>query len=241
MSGATCGELLRCAPRLPGPGEHRVDRGGLFGAFPYPTFAEVKQQLAALRSSSPFPPVSLPFSPPLWATGALGEIGALLAERDPTGPSALQSFPRLSSYLAVTPSIPVTNRGIFGWLFDRKTSPLGPGCQVRSGRLATSGNPRDWVDHGITPSSVWPGCGARNRTLFTGTTPAAPARCPSRLRADPEPNHEAARPAHVASRAGERAVVRVSDVADERRRARRGESVHPHLEDPSTQLRAHRP
>jgi pimeloyl-ACP methyl ester carboxylesterase len=109
--------------------------GGLLGAFaPYPTLAEVKQQLTQLRSSGPFPP-ALPFTRPLWMTGVLGETGALFALTDPTGSSVLQNFPRISSLLPAaraTGSTPASRRSNESPISGHK-SPTPSTCTTHSG------------------------------------------------------------------------------------------------------------
>ncbi len=83
----------------------------------------------------------------------LTETGAVNAILDPTGPAtALQTFPLLPAVF--NPGFPVTNRGLVGNAFDRETSPPDLALlHVNAGQLATSGDPRDWVDGGVTPVS----------------------------------------------------------------------------------------
>jgi hypothetical protein len=46
----------------------------------------------------------------------------------------------------------VTNRGLLGYAFDRDTSPQDLSLlHINAGGLAASGDPRDWVDGGVTP------------------------------------------------------------------------------------------
>ena len=62
----------------------------------------------------------------------------------------MQDFPLLPAEFK--PRCPVTNRGLFGYAFDRDTSPPALGLlHVNAGELAASGDPRDWVDGGVTP------------------------------------------------------------------------------------------
>jgi hypothetical protein len=82
-----------------------------------------------------------------WVTGILSESAAILAIKDPTGPSVGQAFPLLPA--PFKPPIPVTNRGQFGYAFDATTSPKELGLiQVRSGTLGPNG---DWVDGEVSP------------------------------------------------------------------------------------------
>ena len=87
-----------------------------------------------------------------WITGPFAEIGAFAARLDPRGPSVLQTYPLISAVPGLQPTEPVTNAASLGYAFDSKTSPANLRLiQVRSGELAPSGDPRGWVDKGITP------------------------------------------------------------------------------------------
>ncbi|MEV3910641.1 hypothetical protein AB0J44_23495 [Streptomyces canus] len=74
------------------------------------------------------------------------QLAGWYAHRDPDGPSVLQ--PRMPD--ALRPPVPVTNAGLPGTLVD-----AGVGwpndISVHSGHQADSGEPRGWVDAGITP------------------------------------------------------------------------------------------
>ncbi|MDQ1042580.1 alpha/beta fold hydrolase [Streptomyces sp. V4I2] len=76
------------------------------------------------------------------------QLAGWYAHRDPDGRSVLQ--PRMPD--ALRPPYPVTNAGLLGTLVD-----AGFGwpndISVHSGHLAYSGDPRGWVDTGITPIS----------------------------------------------------------------------------------------
>ena len=62
----------------------------------------------------------------------------------------LQDFPLLPDEF--DPGIEVTNRALLGYAFDRDTSPEDLSLiHVNAGGLASAGEPRDWVDGGITP------------------------------------------------------------------------------------------
>ena len=87
-----------------------------------------------------------------WATGVFAEVGAVSTRQDPNGASILQGYPLLSAVPGLVPPVPVSNAGALGYAFDYKTSPANLRLiQVRSGELASSGDPRGWVDSGITP------------------------------------------------------------------------------------------
>jgi pimeloyl-ACP methyl ester carboxylesterase len=122
--------------------------GGLLGSFTVPTFADVRRRLAALRRGSPFLDLTGLGLP--WASGVFAEAGSLLALKEPTAPSVLQGFPLLPE--AFRPPVPVTNRGLLGHSFDETTAPAGLELiRVQAGRLAATGEPRDWVDGEVTP------------------------------------------------------------------------------------------
>ncbi len=88
-----------------------------------------------------------------WIAGAFGELSALAAHVAPTAPSIGQSFPLLPP--AFRAPVAVTNRAQLGYAFDAKTSPPGLSLiQVRSGALAASGDPRDWVDDPAQPTPI---------------------------------------------------------------------------------------
>jgi pimeloyl-ACP methyl ester carboxylesterase len=125
--------------------------GGLLGSFDAYDLAQSQQAVADLQSSNPFLDllgVGLPE-----AAGLFAEIGGLYAERAPTASATtLQSYPLLPPEF--NPPFPVTNRALFGYAFDRDTSPAALGLlHINGGGLAPSGNPRDWVDGGVTPVS----------------------------------------------------------------------------------------
>lgn len=88
-----------------------------------------------------------------WITGPFAEIGAFAAHQSPTGPSVLQTYPLISAVPGLQPpGIATDNAASLGYAFDYKTSPPNLRLiQVRSGELAASGDPRGWVDNGITP------------------------------------------------------------------------------------------
>jgi pimeloyl-ACP methyl ester carboxylesterase len=122
--------------------------GGLLGSFDAYDLAQAQQAIADLQKSDPFAD-SLGLGLPE-ATGLFAEIGGLYAEKAPAeSATTLQSYPLLPAEL--NPSFPVTNRALFGFNFDRDTSSLPSDQQVNAGGLAASGDPRDWVDGGLTP------------------------------------------------------------------------------------------
>jgi pimeloyl-ACP methyl ester carboxylesterase len=125
--------------------------GGLLGSFDAYDLAQAQQAVTDLQTSNPFLDllgVGLPE-----AAGLFAEVGGLSAEKAPTASAqTLQSYPLLPPEF--NPPFPVTNRALFGYAFDRDTSPAALGLlHVNGGSLAPSGDPRDWVDGGVTPVS----------------------------------------------------------------------------------------
>jgi pimeloyl-ACP methyl ester carboxylesterase len=123
--------------------------GGLLGSFDAFDLAQAQQQIAELETSNPFLDL-LDVGPPESA-GLFAEVGAIFARLDPMGSAAmLQSYPLLPAEL--NPSVTVTSRGLFGYALDRDTSPPDLATlHVNAGQLADGGDPRDWVDGGVTP------------------------------------------------------------------------------------------
>src|SRR3954470_21950241 len=118
--------------------------GGLRGSFDSADFAQAKTRLAAIRKQPFLDLLGLGLP---WVTGILSESAAILALKDPTGPSVGQAFPLLPAQFK--PPIPATNRGELGFAFDATTSPKALGLiQVRAGTLGGGG---DWVDGEVTP------------------------------------------------------------------------------------------
>ena len=119
--------------------------GGLMGSFSTPDLAATKKAIAALDINGPFADLlglKLP-----WATGVFAEVGALAALKEPTAPSAVQSFPLLPPEFK--PPIPATKRGAFGVAFDASTSPKALALiHVQAGTLGSNG---DWVDGEVSP------------------------------------------------------------------------------------------
>jgi pimeloyl-ACP methyl ester carboxylesterase len=125
--------------------------GGLLGSFDAYDLAQAQKAVADLQTSDPFLDllgVGIPE-----AAGLFAEVGGLFAEQAPTASATtLQSFPLLPTQF--NPPFPVTNRALLGNAFDRDTSPADLSLlHINGGGLAASGDPRDWVDGGLTPIS----------------------------------------------------------------------------------------
>ncbi len=96
--------------------------------------------------------------------------------REPTAPSVGQAFPLLPAQFK--PPVPATNRGLLGFAFDKDTSPDALSLiRVNAGRLAASGDPRDWEDGEVTPIR-------RLADAFSGAPNATEWYFPSKLRID---------------------------------------------------------
>jgi pimeloyl-ACP methyl ester carboxylesterase len=118
--------------------------GGLRGSFDSAGLADAKKRLAAIRKQPFLDLLGLGLP---WVTGILSESAAILALKDPHGPSVGQAFPFLPP--AFKPPVPATNAGQFGFAFDASTSPKSLGLiQVRAGSLGANG---DWVDGEVSP------------------------------------------------------------------------------------------
>nr|WP_239157746.1 lysophospholipase [Streptomyces sp. SID13726] len=128
--------------------------GGVLGAFdgtgePVDTSPEkVKERLAAVEGGAVFDMTlsAVGLGDRAESTQIWYQLAGWYAHRDPDGASVLQ--PRMPD--ALRPPVPVTNAGLLGTLVD-----AGFGwpndISVHSGHLADSGDPRGWVDAGITP------------------------------------------------------------------------------------------
>ena len=109
--------------------------------------AQAQQAVASLQTSDPFAD-SLGLGLPE-ATGLFAEIGGIYVKQAPqASATTLQNYPALPPQFK--PPFPVTNRALFGFAFDRDTSPLPSDQQINGGGLAASGDPRDWVDGGVS-------------------------------------------------------------------------------------------
>ena len=118
--------------------------GGLRGSFDSADLADAKKRLAAIRKQPFLDLLGLGLP---WVTGILSESAAILALKDPHGPSVGQAFPLLPP--AFKPPVPATNAGQFGYAFDASTSPKALGLiQVQAGSLGADG---DWVDGEVSP------------------------------------------------------------------------------------------
>ncbi|UJA19440.1 alpha/beta fold hydrolase [Thermoleophilia bacterium SCSIO 60948] len=125
--------------------------GGLLGSFDAYDLEQAQEQMATLEDD-PFLDllgIGIPES-----AGLFAEAGAIFARLDPDGAATtLQEFPLLPA--SFKPDVPVTSRALLGYVFDRDTSPQDLRLlHVNAGGLADQGDPRDWVEGGVTTSAA---------------------------------------------------------------------------------------
>ena len=125
--------------------------GGLLGSFDaVTTLEEAKDRIDELNAGNPFADLlEIGFAE---ATGLFAEIGGLYAVK---APDASATTTQASGLLPAefNPPFPVTNEALLGHAFDRDTSPPELGLlHVNAGAIATSGNPRPWIDANLTPA-----------------------------------------------------------------------------------------
>ena len=136
--------------------------GGLLGSFDAYDLAQAQQQIADLQTSNPFQ--DLFGNGVAEAAGLFAEIGGDLrpARPRPRAPRRLQAFPFLPA--AYKPPVPVTNRALFGYDFDRDTSPVGARPAARQpGRAGAAAAIRATGRTAASPRSPgWPRPSARS-------------------------------------------------------------------------------
>ena len=113
---------------------------------------DAQTALDNLQTSTPwlaFGGIPAPFA------GLFGMVGSTAAIVDPDGPSVMETWPLLPSYLKSP--VPATNKAGYGYATDVGTSPPSlAAAQVHAGHLAASGDPRGWDrDGAITPLKRW--------------------------------------------------------------------------------------
>jgi pimeloyl-ACP methyl ester carboxylesterase len=131
--------------------------GGSSGT-PTLTKTNAEQQLAALQSGSPFLDLTGLGLP--WSAGVFNIVGSTAARQRPNAPAVLGGWPLLPANLR--PPVPATNAGGYGYALDNDTSPASLRLvHMHIGHLATSGDPRPWVDGELNPVH-------RAATMFSG-------------------------------------------------------------------------
>ncbi len=201
--------------------------GGLLGSFTGYDLSQAQQAIADLQTSSPFLDllgIGIPE-----AAGLFAEIGGLYAEQAPTAPATtLQSYPLLPAEF--NPPFPVTNRGLFGYAFDRDTSPAVPrtpshqrrrtGCLRRSARLGRRRR------HAGEPTGPDVRAGAEQRGRVVLPEPADD-RHQRRGSDECERRRQLPRPAPLPHSQGEPPGLRDRHRSGGRPRHRRGAELHP--------------
>ena len=124
--------------------------GGLLGSFDsIDSLAESQAAISDLSTGNPFADLLGLGIPEI--TGLFAEVGGIYARLAPdSGATTLQGFGPLPPQF--NPPILVTNAGLFGRAFDSDTSPANLALiHMNGGGLAASGDPRPWVDGGVSP------------------------------------------------------------------------------------------
>jgi pimeloyl-ACP methyl ester carboxylesterase len=122
--------------------------GGALGTFDdTESLDEVRERLEALNDQ-PFADLiglGLP-----WVQGVFAGLGGLYALKDPTAQSPFVDDPLLPQMFK--PAFQVTNRALLGYAFDQSSSPDALSLiHLRAGRLAETGDPRDWESGEVSP------------------------------------------------------------------------------------------
>jgi hypothetical protein len=84
-----------------------------------------------------------------WSAGVFNAVGSNSALMDPKGPAILAAWSLLPANLK--PPVPATAEASYGYALDVKTGPKSLALvQSHIGHLADSGDPRGWVNDGLT-------------------------------------------------------------------------------------------
>ncbi len=122
-----------------------IDGAGANGsARPLPTAAEAQANVDDLNdpSTSPFITLVPPFP---WIAGVFNATGSTAAVEEPNELSIFGGWALAPADL--TPPVPATNAGQYGYAVDASTSPANLALvQSHIGHLAKSGDPRGWDD-----------------------------------------------------------------------------------------------
>ena len=141
-----------------------IDGGGVGDSS---KLADVQKSIADLQGSSPWLDLlglGLP-----WTSGVFEETGSIGAITDPDSPSVGQASPLLPAQFK--PDVPVTNKALFGYAFDYRTSPAALGLiHIHSGHVAETAGAdglHGWVNDGITPIERFGAIGSTEPGNFT--------------------------------------------------------------------------
>jgi hypothetical protein len=108
---------------------------------------KAQESLTALSTTSPFLDLTGLGLP--WSAGVFNAVGSAMALSDPDAPSLLQAWSLLPANLK--PPVPATNAASYGYALDNKTGPSTLALvQSHIGHLADAGDPRGWVNDGLT-------------------------------------------------------------------------------------------
>jgi pimeloyl-ACP methyl ester carboxylesterase len=126
--------------------------GGLLGSFDPYNLPQAQEAMARIEDPDIGPFSRLIGTLPPETAGLFAGVGGVFAKVDPHGPATLlQNFPVLPANLK--PPYPATNQALFGYDFDRDTSPPElTSLHGNSGSIEPDQSPgyADWVDGGIT-------------------------------------------------------------------------------------------
>lgn len=127
--------------------------GGLLGSFDPYNLPQARAAMARIEDPAVGPFSRLIDDLPPETAGLFAGVGGHFAKLAPHEPATqLQSYPLLPDNLK--PPYPATNQGLFGYDFDRDTSPPElTSLHVNAGGLGPEvpGGAADWIDGGITP------------------------------------------------------------------------------------------
>ena len=165
------------------------------------------------------------------SSGVIPEIACQFARDDPQGKAVLQSaIPEILRKLVGLPRFPITNEALMGVY---TTDHLISAFQMRTGKLATSGSPRRWINgpYSSVPSvcktfTQEPGNGLEwyySARLDVDLFQAMPTLEPTGAMHSP-------RAPSALPEGRQRPVVRVPDQHQRRRRSARDEDLHPQIE-----------
>ncbi|HWV84453.1 MAG TPA: hypothetical protein VNZ62_03330 [Capillimicrobium sp.] len=122
-----------------------IDGGSRPGSAVTPEAAQAS--LDALATGSPFLDLTGLGLP--WSAGVFNAVGSNSALMDPKGPAILGAWSLLPADLR-TP-VPATAEASYGYALDVRTGPRNLALvQAHIGHLADSGDPRGWVNDGLT-------------------------------------------------------------------------------------------
>lgn len=121
---------------------------GASGPGAAPSVADATSQLQDLSSKSPF--IDLVGLGLPWSAGVFNALGSTAVLHDPDAASLAYGWSAFPAMLK--PLVPPSNVGQYGYALDVKTGPSSLRLvQMHIGELAKTGDPRGWVNDGITP------------------------------------------------------------------------------------------